>query len=119
MRSLRERTTWRLSLSEPAPGRWSSMRTMPVITKVPPPRGRAARRSGLAQGAGQLLDRERLDDVAHLDVAHAVEADAALESSEHLAGVVLEALERFDLPGPHRLAAAHQPHPRRAGDRAG
>src|SRR5439155_10113345 len=113
MRSFSARTTERLSLSDAAPGRCSSMRTIPTNMAVRPSALGAPRRLS-SQRAGELLDGERLDDVSHLEVVHAVEADAALEPARDLAHVLLEAPERADPPDPHRGPVAHQPHPRGA-----
>src|SRR6266542_4152549 len=55
------------------------------------------------------LDDVRLDDVADRHVVAAFEHDAALEARIHLAGVVLEPLQRADLPVPGDGAAAHDP----------
>src|SRR4029453_11698019 len=51
-------------------------------------------------GGGHLhsLHREHFDDVAHLDVVVALEADAAFEAGFDLAYVVFEAAQRGDLP---------------------
>src|SRR6516225_956910 len=46
---------------------------------------------------GDLLDDERLDDVADTHVVEPIEADAALEAGLHLRDVVLEAAQRADL----------------------
>src|SRR5689334_12646250 len=112
MRSLSERTTWRLSLSERAAGTCSSMRTMPTTIAFPSRFGgpplRAARRRG-SERARELLDRERLEPVAFLQIAPAVERDAALEALLDFAHVVLETLERRVATGPQRFAAAHEP----------
>src|SRR5438046_7539722 len=87
MRSLSERTTERLSLSEAAAGRCSSMRTMPTNIESSQSRmpgsalGRRPRRAAPARSAErarELFDGERLDHVADLDVVHAVE-----RSEEH------------------------------------
>src|SRR5438034_8180695 len=45
----------------------------------------------------QLLDLERLDDVADLDVLEALDADTAFETLPHFGHVVLEVPQRADL----------------------
>src|SRR5262249_20589092 len=62
------------------------------------------------------LQLKRLDDVARLDVVKILQSDPTLEISQHLAHVILEALERADLSFPHDPAVTHQSHPRAAGD---
>src|SRR5262252_4124563 len=86
-RSFIERTTCRLSLSDRAAGRCSSKRTIPTTMHRPP----AGLRPSL-QRARQLLDLERLELVAFLELGVAVERDAALEALLDLLHVVLEAL---------------------------
>src|SRR5262245_17529459 len=103
MRSLRPWTTERFSLSEVAPGMCSSMRTIPTNMRDFP-------LGGLCQGPGRLLELVRLDDVAGLEVVHAVERDAALEAAADLLDVVLEAPQRVDASRPLRRAVAEQPH---------
>src|SRR5512144_2491391 len=71
-RSFIERTTCRLSLSDRAAGRCNSKRTMPTTMRWPP-RGRSER-------ARQLLDLERLEPVAFLQLAVAIQRDAAFEA---------------------------------------
>src|SRR6185369_9083320 len=110
-RSFMERTTCRLSLSDCAAGRCNSKRTMPTTMRWSP-----RRRS---ERARQLLDLERLEPVAFLELAVAIQRDAALEALLDLLHVVLEALERRDTSGPQRLVAAHQPDLLRARDLAG
>src|SRR6185369_1968940 len=117
MRSLRLRTTDRLSFSEVAAGMCNSMRTMPTNIWCRSARGlrRAGRCLGL-QAPGEFLDRERLDDVAFVNVAHALEADTALEAGADFPDVVLESPQRRDPSGPHRRSGADQTHPGRARD---
>src|SRR5689334_2107375 len=112
MRSFRLWITWRLSLSERAAGRCSSMRTTP--TSMMASGGVASRRTAVrprrrpcrisSERAGDALDLERLDHVADLDVVHAVERDTALEAALDLLHIVLEAAQRSDSPGPDRHA---------------
>src|SRR5436309_1438002 len=64
-------------------------------------------RSESAEVGGHLLGRKGLEDVAFLDVAEPVDADAALHAVRHFAGVVLEALERADLALEDLFATAH------------
>src|SRR5262245_54362823 len=56
--------------------------------------GRGPRGPRGSKRPSNLLGREGLDDVAHLDTPNALDADAALEALQHLAHVVLEALQR-------------------------
>ena len=51
---------------------------------------RTAARESLRQYGVELLDLERLDDVADLDVLKALDADATLESLTNFGHVVLE-----------------------------
>src|SRR4249920_2642572 len=94
---------------------------------APRPSPPQSRLSG-AEGARDLLDAVRFDQVAHLDVVEVLDADAALEPLADLAHVVLEALQRrqravvhfhavandADAPGARDHAAAHET----AGNRA-
>src|SRR5439155_5876700 len=138
MRSLSPRTTERLSLSDREAGMWSSTRTMPTNmgpsvspgtreggrgrpsdgvrgrNGAPPPGPRAARPS--LQRARQLLDGVGLDDVADLEVVHAVEPDAAIESAGYFLDVLLEAAQRADAAVPDAGAFAQQADLRGAGD---
>src|SRR5579864_6875982 len=66
------------------------------------------RASSSSHRRSDFLDREDLDDVAHLDVVEPVEADAALEPRPNLAHVVLETAEAADLPLPDDGAVARQ-----------
>ena len=66
-------------------------------------------------GAATLLDDERFDDVADLDVVEPLEADAAFEARLHLGHVVLEAAQRADLAFVDDDVVAEQPRLRVAG----
>src|SRR4029079_895142 len=85
----------------------SSSRTTPTNMASSP---RVRRSERVLEGPRQLFHHERFDDVADLEVVHAIEADAALESGLHLAHVVLEPLERAETAFPHRDAVAQQTH---------
>src|SRR3989338_4871967 len=60
--------------------------------------------------ARHFFGRVELENVARLDPADAVHADAALEAGEHLADVVLEPLERADRALGHDGLPAPDPH---------
>src|SRR5688500_17424145 len=96
----------RLPLSDPTSGRWIS--TVPSAIRAP-------LTGAVSQRAGHLFRREGLDHVAGRDPAHAVDADAALQALQHLAGVVLEALERAHRALAEDRLAALDPHPGAAG----
>src|SRR5438552_1122375 len=83
------------------------------------PATRRAERATLAgrrSRPGDLPFLERLDQVTRLEVLVVAEADAALEALADLAGVVLEPLERGDLPLPEDDAVAEEPDLGPAGD---
>src|SRR5205814_1655469 len=69
-----------------------------------------------ASGAGDFPELVGLDDVALLEVLEIAEADAAFEALLHLAGVVLEPLERGDRAVPDDDAVAQEPDPGAARD---
>src|SRR2546421_5084368 len=71
-----------------------------------------------SSGAGDFPELVGLDDVALLEVLEVAEADAAFESLLHLAGVVLEPLERGDCAVPDDDAVAQETDPRAACDHA-
>src|SRR4051812_21854565 len=71
-----------------------------------------------SSGAGDFPELVGLDDVALLEVLEVAEADAAFEALLHLAGVVLETLQRRDLTVPDHDAIAQEPDARAAGDHA-
>src|SRR5690606_4533247 len=68
------------------------------------------RSSDLSERARNLRDLEDLELVADLDVVVALQGQAALEALLDLADVVLEALERVELPGPDDGVVAQQAH---------
>src|SRR5436309_3741234 len=117
-RSLSERTTCRLSFSDCAAGRCSSKRTIPTTIDCSLGFDCDARTRPALQRPRQLLDLERFELVAFLELAEAVERDAALEALLHLPHVVLESLERLDASGPDRLVPANQADLFAAGDLA-
>src|SRR4249919_613664 len=69
-------------------------------------------------GAGDFPELVGLDDVAGLEVLEVAKADAAFEALLHLAGVVLEPLQRRDLTVPDHDAVAQEPDARAARDHA-
>src|SRR5262245_8908361 len=95
-------------------GSWTEPELGTATTDRDPARSRARARERprprrlRLKRAGELLDLVGLDDVAHLDVVHAVERHAAFEALLHLAHVVLEALERAQAALPDRHAFAQQ-----------
>src|SRR6185436_10408993 len=125
-RSFIERTTCRLSFSDCAAGRCSSKRTMPTTMRPPlsaispaPSPAPGSVRARTSERARQLLDLERLEPVAFLELAVAIQRDAALEALLDFLHVVLEALERRHAAGPQRLVPAHEPDLLATGDLAG
>src|SRR5207253_7022745 len=110
---------WRLPLSEPTSGRWSSRRPSPTCAAdtllsdrrpadgARPRRGRRGNpRHRRLQGPGDFLGGVGLDEVADLDAPDAVDRQAALEAGEHFPHVVLEPLERGDRALPEHGAVA-------------
>src|SRR5215472_5948364 len=83
----------------------------PTITGSRAP-GRASRRGARVQRAGHFLDAIRLDQVADFDVVEILDSDAALETFPHLAGIILEPLERCQRPVIHLDAIADDPDAR-------
>src|SRR5438093_4431188 len=71
-----------------------------------------------SSGAGDFPELVGLDDVALLEVLEIAEADAAFEALLHLAGIVLEPLERGDRPVPDDDAVAQEPDPPAPSDHA-
>src|SRR4051794_39475394 len=65
---------------------------------------------GLLELPLHLARLEDLEDVALLDVAVALERDAALVAVGDLAHVLLEAAQRADPAGPDHSAVAHKAH---------
>src|SRR5262245_62776889 len=93
--------TWRLPLRESTSGRCNSI--VPRATRAAP-----ISQPRFSERARDFLGREGLEKVPRLHSVDAVHADAALETGQHLAHVVLEALERSDRARSHdRVAAAH------------
>src|ERR1019366_1006636 len=88
-------TTRRLSFSDRACGTWNVRRRTPTNTSS-------------SQLLLDLLDLVALDDILLLELVVALETDAALEALDHLARVVLEALEAGNLPVPNHGAVAHE-----------
>src|SRR5690606_41371178 len=72
------------------------------------------RSSDLSERARNLRDLEDLELVADLDVVVALQGQAALEALLDLADVVLEALERVELPGPDDGVVAQQAQDRKS-----
>src|SRR5689334_13258377 len=92
-RSLNERTTLRLSLSDLAPGIERLSLRMPTNMIS-------------AELRLDLFDLEALDDVAFLHVLEVLERDAALEPLGDLLHVVLEAAQAREPAGPDDDAVA-------------
>src|SRR5579862_4843826 len=118
-RSLRLRTTWRLSFRECAPSMHSSRVRKAINSSLKrcggtmPPQYPAGRRryfsrlSG-AQFDGDALGGEGFDHIAHLHVTVIRDRDTALHAVAHFAGVVLEAAERSDFALVHDHVVAQQ-----------
>src|SRR5260370_39865421 len=85
-----------------APTRWTSRASHDGGTGIPSASRAVTRRELIAppsqqrSGTGDFPELVGLDDVAGLEVLEVAEADAAFEALLHLAGVVLEPLERRD-----------------------
>src|SRR6476619_286293 len=79
---------------------------IPSASRAVTPRELIAPLSQPTSGAGDFPELVGLDDVALLEVLEIAEADAAFEALLHLAGVVLEPLERSDraVPDDHAFA---------------
>src|SRR4029079_9812680 len=77
------------------------------------------RRPRCSEALLDLLDLEGLDDVLLLHLAVAVEADTAREALGDLLDVLLEALQRSDLPLPDGGAITEEPGEPAAEDLAG
>src|SRR5579862_241215 len=103
--------------------------TLPPGSAARPRRLRRSPSSGLVGGrpgghglverrALDLARLEHLEDVALAQVVEALEQDAALEALDHLAGVVLEALELRDRRVVDQCAVAEDAHLRTAADEA-
>src|SRR5258706_384993 len=93
-RSLNERTTCRLSLSERAPGISSTSRITPTCMR--------------SQCRGDFFDLVALDDVGGFHVRISVEHDAALHAVLDVRNVVLEAAKAADLAFPNLDGVTHQ-----------
>src|SRR5262245_4259406 len=100
---------------------YSSRRSTPTTT-VPPSGGPLGHLRGPArtrpESPRDLFDDVRFDDVAHLHVLVVLDPDPALVTGQHLARVVLEALQAADLALLHHDVVTQEADRRRAHDLA-
>src|SRR6187401_228112 len=101
-RSLTLFTTCRLSLSERACSMRNSIVSTPMAGTL------------LRYVLRDLLEHERLENVAGLDVAEVHQRNTALHAVLHFADIVLEAPQAFDLARMHHHVVAQHAHTRPA-----
>src|SRR3981081_3473207 len=117
-RGVRPRPPWAPGPGAPARGSHDGGTGIPSASRAVTRRELVAPPSQPSSGAGAFPELVGLDDVALLEVLEVAEADAAFESLLHLAGVVLEPLERGNRAVPDDDAVAQETDPRAACDHA-